>query len=331
MSMIVSAEVSRRFENVREAAGQALSHSPPVAEEIAEDLQPFLEEGEVMPDFVLFQTLISRALAQVSRELDDADHQRKHFKNIDSFHKEALDKAAVRLRSALADVRYILDRTLSKKQATAFFEGRSNLTRLGTPVIERVSARLLSLLSDPKLGWDQLEDEGYRATAEASRVRLEKVLADFEQAKAERLPERDKLVLAKGKFDRDLEEKKVRLQRRLRILRGLYEGAGFMREAAALVLKRRAAPKPPAEEPPKAAEGPREKLAAELPWPAVAGVSPLPEEAVPAEAEPAAAEPRRKRHPSRRDSQTAQQGVSPEGPATEPAGDEALSTDPPSA
>jgi hypothetical protein len=329
MSMIVSAEVSRRFENVREAAGQALSHSPPVAEEIAEDLQPFLEEGEVMPDFVLFQTLISRALAQVSRELDDADHQRKHFKNIDNFHKEALDKAAVKLRRALADVRYILDRTLSKKQATAVFESRNNLTRLKSPVIERVGARLLSLLSDPKLGWDQVEDEGYRATAEAAKVRLQRVLADFEQAKTERLPERDKLVLAKGQFDRDLEEKKVRLQRRLRILRGLYEGAGFLREAAALALRRRAAPKPP-EEPPKAAEGPRQQLEAELPGSSVAGVPSLSAEAVPAEAEPAAAEPRRGRHASRRGAQTAQQGVSPEGAAAEPAGED-LSIAPPSA
>lgn len=239
MSNITSAGVSRRFQSLFEASGQAINQAPAVAAILTEILSPALEDGETLPGVEQLQRIIGRRIASLNAELEEADHQRKHFKSLDRHRREVIERATAKLRSALVDVRYILDRTLTKTEAKAFFEGRSNLTRLKSPVIERVSARLVSLLADPKFGWDQLSDAGYRATAEASRLRLQAALTEFEQTQEENLSERDALLLAQGGFDRDYEEKGVRLRGLVRLLRGLYLSVNFEREAAALVWRRR--------------------------------------------------------------------------------------------
>jgi hypothetical protein len=309
MSNIVSAGNSRRFDNIFVAADQAIHQAPLVAEAIVPDMVPELEAGEVLPDLALVLKLLSRGLKKVSRQLDDGDNRRKHIKNVERQQKEVLEQATDKLRVALADVRYALDRTLSEKQAKAVFEGRSALGKLRTPVIERVSTRLLNLLADPKFGWEELEDQGYRATAAAARVRLQNALAEFEEARLGGLPERHDLLTAQGEFERDLEEKQKRLKRLSRLLRGVFEGVGFEREAAALVLRRRASPKQPEMEPPKADDGAGKVLAAVVSTAALPGVPALPAPAVPL----AAAVPpvRRKRHRSRRRSNKARKGLAP--------------------
>lgn len=319
MSNIVSLEVSRRFENLIEAAQLAVDHAPLVGAAIVADLTPDLEEGETLPDFAHAQKVVSRALVTVSRQLDEADNRRKHFKTVEKYRKELLQKAIVKLRAALVDVRSVLDQTMSKKGAKEYFEGRGNLSRLNPPVIQRISARMILVLQDPKLGWAELEDAGYRASAEAAKVRLQNALAEFDEAKGGSLPEKSALVTAQGQFERELEEKRRRLRRLLRLVRGFYEGAGFEKEAAALVLRKRASPKPP-EEGPKAALDPRKVLAEIVPWSALPGVSALPTPAAPAYAEAgdAAEVPaRRKRH--RRRSKKAQQSFSSSAPANGPA------------
>ncbi len=102
----------------------------------------------------------------------------------------------------------------------AVFEGRSNLSRLRSPVLERVSERMVSLLADPKLGWDRIADAGHRANVEFNRQRLQNALTAFEAAENESLPEKDALLLSLGNFDRDYKEKGIRLRRRLRCLEG---------------------------------------------------------------------------------------------------------------
>lgn len=239
MSNITSAGVSRRFQSLFEASGQAINQAPAVAVILTEILSPALDDGEILPNLELLQRVIGRRIASLNAELEEADHQRKHFKSLDRHRREVLERSTAKLRNALVDVRYILDRTLTKTEAKAFFEGRSNLTRLKSPVIERVSARLVSLLADPKFGWDQLSDAGYRATAEASRLRLQVALTEFEQTQEENLSQRDALLLAQGGFDRDYEEQGARLRGLVRLLRGLYLAVNFEREAAALVWRRR--------------------------------------------------------------------------------------------
>lgn len=305
MSNIVSVGVSRRFQNLFEAAAQALNLAGEVAAEIIEDLRGELLEGEVMPDLELLQKLIGRKVARSNNELEEGDNLRKHLKNIDRHRREVKHEVSQKLRQALVDVRYVLDRTRTKKEANAFFEGRSNLTRLTSPVLERVAARLVTLLNDSKLGWDKLADAGHRANVDASRLRLEAALADFDRAENESLPEKDALVLALGKFERELEEKTVRLRRRLRLLGGCYQGAGFEREAAALVMRPRRSAKPSEEQPP--APGTAPGSAPVVPSLPAATSANLPMPAAPVAATP---EVRRKRRRSRRGSQTPQPGLS---------------------
>lgn len=239
MSNITSNTVSRRFQHLVEASGQAINLAPAVAEIIAERLRAVLREGETLPDIAFLQTLIGRSLDLLNEQLEAGDQLRKHNKNIARHRREVLEKASTKMRSALVDVRFILDRTLSKREAKAVFEGRGNLTRLKSPVLERVSERLVRLLEDPKFGWDGLADSGHRATAEASRLRLEAALTEFEQAQVDTQPERDALLLAQGSFEREYEQKGTWLRDLVRLLRGVYLGVGFEREAAALILRRR--------------------------------------------------------------------------------------------
>jgi hypothetical protein len=239
MSNIVSAGISRRFEHVVQACSQAAHMAERVAEALVEDLRPVLREGETMPDVALLQELIARRLALANEELEQADHLRKHQRHVDRHYRERLEAARVNLRQVLVDVRYVLDRTLSKELAMSSFEGRSQLSRLRSPVLERVGQRLFALLEDPKMGWEEVEDAGRRAYVETVRQRLRQALDELEAVNLDRLAERHTLVHSLGHFDREMEAKGVLLRRRLRWLRGFYEGAGFHREAAALTFRRR--------------------------------------------------------------------------------------------
>lgn len=239
MSNVVSTGISRRFEHLVEAAAHASLMAPKIAEVLVEDLRPVLREGETMPDVALLQELISRRLALSNEELEQADHLRKHQKSVESHYRELLESARKKVRKVLVDVRYIFDRTFSKEMAMASFEGRSELSRLRSPVLERVGERMLNLLGDPKLGWDEVEDAGLTAFVESVKERLQAALAELNGSKVERLTERDALVHSLGHFDREMEEKGVLLRRRLRWLRGFYEGAGFHREARLFTFRRR--------------------------------------------------------------------------------------------
>jgi hypothetical protein len=239
MSSITSAGISRRFEHLIEASKHASFMKERVAEALVEDLRPVLREGETMPDVALLQELIARRLALANEELEQADHLRKHQRNIDHHYRGKLEAVRQKLRSVLVDVRYVFDRTLSRELAMSSFEGRSKLSRLRSPVLERVGERMFGLLGDPKLGWEEVEDAGRRAFVESVRQRLRLALDELEAAKVERLTERNTLVHSLGNFDREMEAKGALLRRRLRWLRGFYEGAGFHREAKVFTFRRR--------------------------------------------------------------------------------------------
>lgn len=249
MANIVSAGVSLRFQSLADAAGRALNLASAVAEILTQRLSRVLREGETMPDIAFLQVLIARSLALYNQELEESDQQRKHLKGIEVHRRVVMEAASEKLRSALVDVRYSLDRTLTKKEAKAVFEGRSNLTRLKSPVLERVSERLILLLEEPSFGWSDLADSGHRITVETNKARLQAALAEFHQAQEETAPKRDALLTAQGSFERDYQQKGIVLRSFIRLMRGIYLGIEFEREAAALVLRRRKTSSPDEEEP----------------------------------------------------------------------------------
>lgn len=244
MSTIQSSTVSKQFESQQEAASRAIDLAPSVAAVLAEKTRPYLEEGEVLPDLTLQLKLIGRWLRASSEFLGNSDHNRRHLRNIEKQRRQTAREKAGELRDTLVEVRFLLDRTLDKKVSSSVFEGRSDLSKLRSPVLERVSARLLSLLEDPKMGWDQLADVGRRAAVQYNRERLQSRLAGYLGIGEAMRAERSALVLSKGNFDRDLQDTGLWLRRSKKWLAGFFHGAGFEREAADLALRRRAAPKP---------------------------------------------------------------------------------------
>jgi len=239
MANISSAGVSQRFESFADAAKRALGLAPVVGQALAERLSLVLQEGETVPDLAFAQVLIARSLALHNQNLEISDKQRKHLKSIEVHRRVVMEAASMKLRDALIDVRYSLDRTLTRKEAMALFEGRSNLTRLKSPVLERVSDRLVTLLEEPSLGWANLEDEGHRTTAELNKARLRTALAEFHQAQQETAPNREALLNVQDSYERDYQKKSLLLRSFIRLIRGIYLGIEFESEAAALVLRRR--------------------------------------------------------------------------------------------
>jgi len=227
-----------------EVSNRALDLAPSVAIVLEEMLRPYLEEGETLPDIAFLQKLLGRRIQSDNQELISGDHDRRHRKNVEQQRLMQLRESAAKLKGALVEVRFFLDRTLEKKVANSVFEGRSDLSKLKSPVLERVSERLASLLEDPKMGWDQLADAGHRTNLQINRERLAATLAEYLRLAAEVRAERGALVHSKGNFDRDLSEKGRWLRRSTKWLAGFFLGAGFDREAADLARRRRATPRP---------------------------------------------------------------------------------------
>ncbi len=244
MSIIRSSTVSRQFAQLGEVSNRALDLAPSVAIVLEEMLRPYLEEGETLPDIAFLQKLLGRRIQSDNQELISSDHDRRHRKNVEQQRLMQLRESAAKLKGALVEVRFFLDRTLEKKVANSVFEGRSDLSKLKSPVLERVSERLASLLEDPKMGWDQLADAGHRTNLQINRERLAATLAEYLRLAAEVRAERGALVHSKGNFDRDLSEKGRWLRRSTKWLAGFFLGAGFDREAADLARRRRATPRP---------------------------------------------------------------------------------------
>ncbi len=241
MSNIQSRAVSRQFAQLEEVSSRALDLASEVAAVLTNSLRPYLQEGETLPDIALLQELLGRRIRGGSQELISSDHDRRHRRNVERQRLMQLRESEAKLKAALFEVRFFLDRTLDKKVANSVFEGRGDLSKLRSPVLERVSERLLSLFEDPKMGWDTLADAGHRTSLQVNRERLAAKLAEYlAQAEAVRA-ERGALVHSKGNFDRDLSEKGQELRRSSNWLAGFFKAAGFDREAAALVLRRRRA------------------------------------------------------------------------------------------
>ena len=243
MSTIQSTLVSRQFSHLEDAASRATELATPVADVLKELLSPHLREGELLPDIAFLQVLIGRFLQSTNEQLIGIDHERKHRQNVDRQRLQVRNETANKLRNALAEVRFFLDRTLERKVANSVFEGRSDLSKLKSPVLERVSERILALINDPKMAWDALPDSGHRILLQVNRDRLSTVLNEYLAVAGEIRTERSSLLLSKGAFDRDMNEKGLWLRRGIKWLAGFFRGAGFDREAEALVLRRRATPK----------------------------------------------------------------------------------------
>lgn len=255
--------VTRQVENLREAASRARDLAPAVAAAIQAEIAPFYEEGEPEIDFEHLQIVTGRWIAGMNSGLSDNQYQRHHLRSLNRHLREQVKGAAANLRKLLTEIRFGLDVAIGKEATASYFEGRSSLSRLTAPIMERVGSKLLHLFEDPKFGWADMPART-RTSLQDLRQALEEELAKLQAAVESLRPERSALVHASGTYQREYLGKGGRLRRAVDLLQGLYGAAGFQLEADTLTIsatqRRRPDEEKPGEPMPVAAPSPTPAL-----------------------------------------------------------------------
>lgn len=178
---------------------------------------------------------------------------------------------AANLRKVLTEIRFGLDVAIGKEGTTSYFEGRSSLSRLTAPVLERVGSKLLHLFEDPKFGWAEMP-ERTRISLQGLRQALAEELGKLQAASESLRPEHSALKHASFTYQREYLGKGGRLRRAVDLLQGLYRAAGFELEADDLTPAATKRRRPDEEEPegPEPTPGKVSPVAAALAPPTVA-------------------------------------------------------------
>lgn len=222
--------VTRQVENLREAASRARDLAPQVAAAMREELTPLYEPGGPEIDFDLLQVTTGKWISRILDGLSDNQYQRHHLRNLNRHFREQIKNSAAQLRKVLTEIRFGLDVAIGKEATAAYFEGRSSLSRLTAPVLERVATKLLHVFEDPKFGWAEMP-ERTRTSLENLRRALQEEVGKLQTAFDSLRPERSALMLASGTYQREYLDKKGRLRRAVDLLQGIYRAAGFHLEA----------------------------------------------------------------------------------------------------
>lgn len=222
--------VTRQVENLRDAASRARDLAPAVAAVIESELEPLYEEGAPRLDIRYLQIMAGKWIEKLSSGLSDNQYERHHLRSLNRHLREQVKGVAANLRKLLTEIRFTLDVAIGKEAAASYFEGRSSLSRLTAPILERVGSKLLHLFEDPKFGWADMPART-RTTLQDLRQALADELGRLQAAFESLRPEHTALRHASGIYQREYLGKEGQLRRAVDLLQGLYRAAGFHLEA----------------------------------------------------------------------------------------------------
>ena len=233
------------------------------------ELAPYFEAGKPQPDIKHLLESISRSFSGLGDSLSDRDFARQEQSSVSRFQKDEERLAAQRVRTLLRDVRYMLDRNLGKEKASLHFEGRSSLVRMSYPVLERVGGKLVGLLRAETIDWQKFPAEDHIPSRDVLANKLEVALAQLRSTLEAGLSQASALSDRTSNWKREINEKRQRLQRRIRLVQGFLAEAGLDFEASELQLKKRKTPMlPEGGKPGAGKEKPGGKDGASTPTPA---------------------------------------------------------------
>jgi hypothetical protein len=234
-----SKTVARRLETALEAGSRVKDYAETIAATLLADLAPHYVVGKEPPDVRYLLELIGRRFASLSETLSTADYDRQNQASLTKFQKDRERMAAQDVRNLLADVRYVLDRTIGKDMTTLHFEGRSALVKMGFPVMVRVAGKLVTLMRDESVGWSNYPVDDHLTPRDVLAAKLEEALGQLRGTLEAGRPDRSALSQASNNWKRERDAKNLRLARRIRLVQAFFVDSGLELEAAALYSKAR--------------------------------------------------------------------------------------------
>jgi hypothetical protein len=227
-----------------EMAGAARVLAPEVAEAFRQAMEPYVREGETLPDLKLLQEILSRWLVDSGQQvlaIDDrysAELRRRQ----ELLARRKVLETGLRLR--LRDVRHMLDRQFGKERSEGLFPDR-NVTLPRAAALIRTGRQAIEVLRDPELSWVQLgpnkllhDPAGVAEALEAECNELEQLLDEtIKEQKRQRL-------LRLGDKQAELKTVGEAVRRGANFLGGLYELVGLDFQAKRLRPRRRKSGKP---------------------------------------------------------------------------------------
>jgi hypothetical protein len=227
-----------------EMAGAARVLAPEVAEAFRQAMEPFVREGETLPDLKLLQEILSRWLVDSGHQVlaidDRYSAELRRQQELQTRRKALVTDLRLRLR----DVRYMLDRQFGKERSEGLFPDR-NLTAPRAAALIRTGRQAVEVLRDPELSWAQLVPNkafdnpgGVADVLEAECNELELLLDEtIKEQKRQRL-------LRLGDKQAELKSVGEAVRRGANFLGGLYELVGLDFQAKRLRPRRRKSGKP---------------------------------------------------------------------------------------
>lgn len=225
--MSPSKQITKQLVVTAEVANAARDQADAVAVVLQEELGAYAQEGEPAVEWAQLQKLLSRRLAAKGESLRMADNKLSSAGITNLQLRQQRRAAAAMLRKELRGVRFLLDETLPKEEASELFPLRGKLNaldpvrlgRLGHQMAEVLRREATQVQLQPVTG--NLPQPGPLAdSVEAAALQLEGVLEAIG-------PEKSARNLS---FDERKQERLEALEswkRGRELLRGLYRVARF--------------------------------------------------------------------------------------------------------
>ncbi len=217
--------VLRRQHLADQVASSVTVLAAEVSRALDEQLAPFLSEGQTLPDFTVFQEMLSGCLQGQSADLLRADEAHFRALRADRRSRQQRDQAVTQMATVLRRVKSEIDRSYGVDQSDALV-GLGRVPRL--PVeLWRLGRSVLALLQVPDQVWPSALPEAEEPQLGLLVGEVEAALVDLDSALSQLQPARRRAQLTRGARKR-LIERFDRVSRRcVRLLKSLYEVAGF--------------------------------------------------------------------------------------------------------
>lgn len=175
---MVSKSVTRRFAAAAKIASATTVWSAPTQQIVASLLEPYLRDGENMPDIGLFQELLGRLVADQGKLLVRGDQRLDGHVSSARLLRQRRDQEAGRLRELLRSARFYLDRLCGRGAGAKHGLGHGlskmvpfHLARLGRQIADLL--RVEELQQGAALGgMPDPADLSRRIAEQASQLRL---------------------------------------------------------------------------------------------------------------------------------------------------------------
>jgi hypothetical protein len=146
---MASKQVTDRLKSSRAVAAAASAHGQSIASGFEQALAPYLTADEVFPDVALLASLIGRKIAADTTALVQADEAHERELSDDAEPREQRDRAAMKVRAVLVDLRAAIDMVYEAPGLTKL--GLDQPVSEDPSVLATTATAMARILGDPSV------------------------------------------------------------------------------------------------------------------------------------------------------------------------------------